>query len=95
MENNLIKLQFDNTIVALAGYDYGVDIFKSLVGNDVDLDNPITIEIPDSIQIVASSFVEGFFSKWVEKYGYEYVLDKVKVICTNERVEYAFRKYMI
>ncbi len=95
MENNLIKLQFGNTIVALAGYDYGVDVFKSLVEKKVDLDNSIMIEIPDTIQIVASSFVEGFFSKWVEKYGYEYVLDKVKVICTNKRVECAFRNYMI
>lgn len=95
MENKLIKLQFGNTIVALAGYDYGVKIFKNLVEEKADLHNSLMIEIPETIQIVASSFVEGFFSKWVEQYGYEYVLDKVKVICTNKRVEAAFRNYMV
>ena len=91
-----IRLEFDDkTIIALAGYDYGKKIFNEQVGEQVDIDQGINLIFPDQIQKLASSFVQGFFSTWVKRDGFQKVLEKVHVQSVHQRIEHFIQKNLI
>jgi len=56
-------LEFDNTLSALAGYDYGQDIFNDQIKSKItDYNIGFCFEFPENIEFITSSFVQGFFS---------------------------------
>ena len=81
--DNKIMLEFDKTLVALAGNLFGRSIYDSQVKGKVDEKNTIHIEFPPRIRMVASSFVQGFFHDWVEKYGIDGTKELVHVCSEN------------
>lgn len=78
-----IYLKFDKTLSGLAGFDYGYKIYcEQALGHDFD-----TIVFPKEIELVATSFTQGFFRDLMEKYGADYVREHYRIESENERVK--------
>lgn len=75
--NNDVKLQFDMTIAGLAGNPYGQKIFKEQVKSKVDESKRITVVFPNHIERISSSFVQGFFSEWINQHGIDWIVNNV------------------
>lgn len=67
---NKIELSFDKAQTCLAGFPYGEDVYKQQVEGKINIDDNVEIVFPDQIEMVASSFVQGFFSVLVKQIGY-------------------------
>ena len=67
MENNIIKLNFDQTITGLAGNDYGYEEDKKQIKERFDYNKSNTIIFPEQIRKVAISFVQGMFREILEQ----------------------------
>ena len=83
---SIIKLDVDSTITRLAGNPYGEEIYNTQVKDKIDFSSKNTIVVPENIEDVAISFVQGFtkniFSK-IDKedfYNYFNIEGKVKVV---------------
>lgn len=74
-----VYLKFDDDISALAGFDYGRKVYREQA-NGEDFDEVV---FPDQIELVAISFVQGFFSRMIEKYGAEYVRSHCRILSSN------------
>lgn len=68
--NNEIVLKFDKATTRLAGNPYGRTVFLEQVESKIKYNTLNVIVFPNNIEKVASSFVQGFFAKIVEKVGY-------------------------
>ena len=84
--NNSIVLEFDKTLVGLAGYPFGTTTFEKYGKGKIQEEQPITVIIPDRIERIASSFVQGFFSEWIDKYGVDWIRKNVDVSTPREDV---------
>ncbi len=82
-ENNYIKLKFDKTITRLAGFPYGEAVFNEQIKGYVDFSKPITIEFPEQIVKIASSFVQGFFKGIIYEVGIEEIGKSVEIVTSN------------
>lgn len=71
METTKIYLEFDKTIYGLAGYDYGVEVFKKQVEPKINYDKHVVIVFPDTIEVIASSFIQGMFAEIIANVGYK------------------------
>ena len=80
---NKIYLKFDSTISGLAGFDYGAKVYNEQVNGGQDFD---TVVFPKQIELVATSFTQGFFKDLIEKYGADYVREHYKIESDNEKV---------
>lgn len=87
---NTITLSLDKTACGLSGAKFGGRIFeeqvKSHTGEATEL-IAIKIVFPDHITMISSSFVQGFFRKWLEEYGAIELCEKVEVITSNEELK--------
>jgi hypothetical protein len=79
MYNNF-ELKFDKTITKLAGNPLGKQIFQEQIMGKIDYESHISIIIPDRIDTIASSFIQGFFEDIVSNIGISGIEDKVKII---------------
>ena len=84
---NKVNLVFDKTLSNLAGYDYGRKIYDEQVRGQIDLYQDFTIEFPEQIRGVASSFVQGFFANIVETIGLLATEERANIISGNSRVQ--------
>lgn len=75
-----IRLAFDKSSIAVAGFPFGVKVFQDQVKRDVTPTEPINIVFPDNILKVSSSFWQGFFKQWVELFGLQSIRNHVTVI---------------
>lgn len=85
--SNHIKLEFSKSVTRLAGNEYGRSVYNSQVRNAIDFSQTVTIEFPEHIVSVASSFVQGFFEEIIMKVGILGIGDKVIVIAPGMDVE--------
>ena len=81
-----VELQFDKTLIALAGFPFGQVTFQTQVKDCIDLDREVTIKFPDNIIRVASSFVQGFFDEWQNAYGVDAIRERVIISSVNEKI---------
>lgn len=86
-KNNYIKLEFDKTITRLAGFPYGEAVYNEQVKESVDFSEPVTIEFPEQIVKIASSFVQGFFKEIIYKVGVEEIGKSVQIVTPNPSIE--------
>lgn len=91
--DNRIELKFSNTITRLAGNPYGQEIFMKQVKNNVKSDKLNIIVIPDYIEDIAISFVQGFCEKAFETIGKEEFYKYYKIE-GREKVVTNFNKYI-
>lgn len=85
--NNYIKLEFDKTITRLAGFPYGEAIYNEQVKNRVDFSKLVTIEFPEQIVKIASSFVQGFFNEIICEVGVDGIGKNVQIITPNPNLK--------
>lgn len=71
MSANVIKIQVDKSLSNLAGNRFGRQVYNEQIRNKLKEDMTNTILIPNVIDDVASSFVQGIYSEISEKYGKE------------------------
>ena len=64
---NVIKLEVEKTISRLAGNKYGKDIYENQVKKFININEYNVIIIPDTIEDIAISFVQGFTSEIFEQ----------------------------
>ncbi|MCH5250574.1 MAG: hypothetical protein J1E98_11600 [Lachnospiraceae bacterium] len=85
---NKIELHFDKSANSLAGFPYGESVYLQQVKDKIVFNEQITIVFPNQIERIASSFVQGFFSAFVDAIGYSGIEKQVIVEArTNELVE--------
>lgn len=82
-KNSYIKLEFDKTITRLAGFPYGEAVYNEQVKGHVDFSGPVTIEFPEQIVKIASSFVQGFFKEIIYEVGVEGIGKSVQIVTPN------------
>lgn len=51
----------DKSLTKLAGNPFGRELFDEQIRGKIDLNVPFTIEFPEQIDYLASSFIQGFF----------------------------------
>lgn len=77
---NKIILKFDNTLTAIAGYEYGEEIFKNQVEKNYKIGEENIIEFPKEIESVAISFVQGFLKEPLRRNGVDKTLSELKIV---------------
>lgn len=77
---NVFELQFDKSLTKLSGFDLGKDMFDEQIKGKIAYDTEITFVIPERVDLVASSFIQGFFEEVVNKIGIDGVEKKVNII---------------
>lgn len=99
MVKQQILLQFDKTITNLAGNRYGREIYSNQIENILELSEKNVVEIPETIEDVASSFVQGIYSALSEQYGKEKALNIMELYSVRadvmEKIAYAIKVYGI
>ncbi|MDT9722186.1 hypothetical protein QVE09_25075 [Paenibacillus sp. ClWae2A] len=78
--HNHFELKFDKMITKLAGNPLGKQVFKEQLMGNVNYEYNITIVIPDRIDTIASSFIQGFFEDIVKNIGISGIEDRVSII---------------
>lgn len=73
----------DRSLTKLAGNSYGRKLFSEQVDGKIDLDQPFTIEFPEQIDYLASSFIQGFFGKIYTEIGREGMEKNFDIIATK------------
>lgn len=86
MKNDII-LQFDKATTRLAGNPYGRNVYADQVESKIKYNAQNVIVFPDNIEKVASSFVQGFFAKIVEKIGYAEFDNIISIKAKNSELE--------
>lgn len=81
---NKIELRFDKAQTCLAGFPYGKSVYEQQVEGKIDADGAVEIVFPSQIELVASSFVQGFFSVLVKQIGYLGIERNIKIVSASE-----------
>lgn len=76
-----IKLRFEKSDTRLAGFQYGNKIYNEQVKDIIDFTNfdDITIIFPNEIEMVASSFIQGFFADIKEHVGFSGIENNITI----------------
>lgn len=81
--NNVFKLEFNNTLTNLTGNTFGRNTFEKQVAKNIDFSKKIIIIFPDLIDNIGTSFIQGFFEKFVESIGVSGIEKNVDIIAPN------------
>lgn len=76
---NEIYLEFDKTLSAIAGYEFGEEIFKTQVMGKYKYGEKNAIIFPVQIEYVAISFVQGFLKELLKKNGLSKTLSEIDI----------------
>lgn len=85
--DNYIVLEFDRTLYGLAGYDFGSESYQKQVEGKIDYSKPIIFRFPENIQLIASSFIQGFFAVLKERIGLEGIEEQVTIIASDDSMK--------
>lgn len=77
-----IALEFDKNLIALAGTAHGYETWHTQV-EPYKNESQITLEFPDNIECISTSFVSALLAQELEAYGLQYVMDKYKIESTH------------
>lgn len=77
---NEFVLDFDKALTKLSGFKLGKDMFDEQIGQNIDYQKNITIVIPDRVDLIGSSFIQGFFETIVNQIGISGIEQKIKVV---------------
>lgn len=84
----VVELKFPQDLVGLAGRKYGEQVYETQIKPQWDSHSEnVTLEFPEYIEIVSSSFVQGLFSQIIEDFGYDGIREKVSVRSSNPGLE--------
>ena len=88
-----LTFNVDKDLTVLAGYLYGLQIFKTQIEPYIRYDADIvSIVFPNNVQIVTISFLEGFFTPALEVLGnMDAVKEKIQIYSPSK---YILKKYL-
>ena len=83
-----ISLTFPKDLTKLAGNKFGRFTYEEQVKSIIDSNrgDSFLIEIPERIDRIASSFIQGFFEEYVEKYGLSAVEENIVIKSTIDNI---------
>lgn len=84
-----IALEFDKDLIALAGTAHGNETWHTQVEPYKD-EPQLTLEFPDQIECISTSFVSALLAQELEAHGLQYVKDKYKIESTHSYFEEMF-----
>lgn len=79
MNNSTFITISDKTITKLAGYDYGLNLYKRNVEGKIDIKEPFVICFPEQVDFLAASFIIGFFGEIYNQIGIEGIKQNMKL----------------
>lgn len=82
-----IELSFAKGDTRIAGNPYGKEVFREQVKEKIDYADINIIVFPNTIEKVASSFVQGFFAEVISKVGYQRFYDVIKIEAKTRELE--------
>lgn len=88
---NIIELRFNNTITRLAGNAFGKSTYTNQVKDKINYDHINIIIIPNYIEDIAISFVQGFTDEIFEEISKD-EFDKYFIIKANDKIVNKFKK---
>lgn len=74
-----IELVIKKDLTKLAGNAYGKNIYETQVKSVINLKEKTEIVIPERIDRIASSFIQGFFSEIVAEIGLVGIEEKIEI----------------
>lgn len=89
--NKRIELKFNSSITRLAGNTFGQDIYNKQVKDKVDFKGINIIVIPNYIEDIAISFVQGFMCEILECISKD-EFNKHFIIEANDKIVNKFKK---
>lgn len=92
MTTTNIELNFPKSETRLAGFPYGVSVYKQQVASLISFDDVTIIKFPNQIEGVASSFVQGFFSEIIKAIGYKEINQKIIIQTGSEKLTESIKK---
>lgn len=75
----VIKLKLPKDTSGVAGFKYGEQIYKEQVKANYDMSDKLTIEFPDNIERVGSSFIQGLFSEIIMSKGFRFIEENIVI----------------
>lgn len=84
---NLIYLEFDKTLIALSGNDFGQETYIDQVKDKIKKNMKNIIVFNDNIQIIGISFVKGLFSELLKEYDINELKNLISIKCSTKGVE--------
>lgn len=81
-----------NSLSRLIGFELGEYIYKENNLDRFELREKVEIIFPDTIEKVSSSFVQGFFSGFIEKIGKSNAREQVIIKMKTEELTALFYK---
>ena len=76
--SNKFELDFNKSLTKLSGFDLGKDMFDKQIKDKVKYnDGNIEVIIPDRVDLIGSSFIQGFFEDMVNNIGISGIEKKV------------------
>ena len=85
-----IELKFDKLLTSLAGNKFGTEVFENQVAN-VKYGEKYEIVFPERIKYVATSFIQGFFQKFIECFGIVGIEDNIEIVSSIKD----FKKFIV
>lgn len=79
MNNEKIEFKFDEAITVLSGNDFGRDTYKVQMSGKFDMDKENELVFPNRIDVISSSFVQGLFSEFLNKYTPDEIASHIKI----------------
>lgn len=90
MDKKKIVLNFgEKSLPAVSGNENGIYIYKKQVEgklSEEDYQRGFIIEFPNQIEIIGSSFLQGFCKEMIKKIGYDGIQQKVQFITSSEEL---------
>lgn len=78
---NIIKLDFKKDLTKLAGNNFGKQTYANQVSHIISKkpDDDYIIIIPERIDRIASSFIQGFFDSYIKNYGFSALANHISI----------------
>ena len=80
-----IELKFDDDLEVLAGNDFGKSVFNGQLKNKFDMNDMNELVFPDKIDMICSSFVQGLFYEYLNKYPVEEIEKHIYIANENHK----------
>lgn len=84
---NRFELDFDKALTKLSGFDLGKDMYDEQIGKTIDFNKNITIVIPERVDLIGSSFIQGFFEEIVNSIGISGIDERMTVLSSIPNIK--------
>jgi hypothetical protein len=79
-----VELTFEEDETGPAGFPYGEAVFNEQVKDKINYEKNILLVFPKHIEIIASSFVQGFFAELKRRLGIGGIVEKFKLDTSSQ-----------